>query len=185
MLQYEHAIRKHAYKVMATAGYTFGAVLVHAYKEPSVKERNFATPLALHAKRPQPWNATERPTKRKNGKGRGKGKDGKGAKKLKEGSDRTPDGQPICFRYNGKGGCKQGAKCHYVHVCCASASTPLRSARRRRPPLRPTQPTPPALRTDRAKPRWCRRYSLLIYHNQLLRALRGPRRRLLPLRGAR
>ena len=129
--------------------------LVHAYKEPSVKERNFTTPLALHAKRPQPWNATERPTKRKNGKGRGKGKDGKGAKKLKEGSDRTP------------------------------ASTPLRSARRRRSPLRTTQPRPPALRTDRAKPRWCRRYSLLIYHNQLLRALRGPRRRLLPLRGAR
>ena len=66
VLQYEHAIRKHAYKVMATAGYTFGAALVHASKEPSVKERNF--------------------------KGRGKGKDGKGAKKLKEGSDRTPDG---------------------------------------------------------------------------------------------
>ena len=22
-----------------------------------------------------------------------------------------------CFRYNGKGGCKQGAKCHFVHVC--------------------------------------------------------------------
>ena len=45
VLQYEHAIRKHAYKVMATAGYTFGAALVHAYKEPSVKERNFTTPL--------------------------------------------------------------------------------------------------------------------------------------------
>ena len=117
VLQYEHAIRKHAYKVMATAGYTFGAALVHAYKEPSVKERNFTTPLALHAKRPQPWNATERPTKRKSAKGKGKSKDGKGAKKLKEGSDRTPDGQPICFRYNGKGGCKQGAKCHFVHVC--------------------------------------------------------------------
>ena len=92
VLQYEHAIRKHAYKVIATAGYTFGAALVHAYKEPSVKERNFTTPLALHAKRPQPWNATERPTKRKSAKGKGKSKDGKGAKKLKEGSDRTPDG---------------------------------------------------------------------------------------------
>ena len=38
-------------------------------------------------------------------------------------------------------------------VCCASASTPLRSARRRRSPLRTTRPRPPALRTDRAKPR--------------------------------
>ncbi|CAE7366317.1 unnamed protein product [Symbiodinium sp. KB8] len=32
VLSYEHAIRKHAYKVMATAGYSFGAALVHAYK---------------------------------------------------------------------------------------------------------------------------------------------------------
>ena len=47
VLSYEHAIRKHAYKVMATAGYSFGAALVHAYKEPSVKERNFTTPLSL------------------------------------------------------------------------------------------------------------------------------------------
>ncbi|CAE7794108.1 unnamed protein product [Symbiodinium sp. CCMP2456] len=119
VLQYEHAIRKHAYKVMATAGYTFGAALTHAYKEPSVKEHNFTTPLALHAKRPQPWIATaDRPPKKlKNGKGKGKGKDGKGAKKLKEGSDRTPEGNPICFRYNGKGGCKQGAKCHFARFC--------------------------------------------------------------------
>ncbi|OLP80386.1 hypothetical protein AK812_SmicGene39223 [Symbiodinium microadriaticum] len=87
VLSYEHAIRKHAYKVMATAGYSFGAALLHAYKEPSVKERNFTTPLALHAKRPQPWNANVDlpPTKkgRKGAKGNGKSKDGKGAKKLK------------------------------------------------------------------------------------------------------
>ena len=120
MLSYEHAIRKHAYKVMATAGYSFGAALLHAYKEPSVKERNFTTPLALHAKRPQPWNANVDlpPTKkgRKGAKGNGKGKDDKGAKKLKEGSDRTPDGKPICFLYNAKG-CKKGAKCHFAHMC--------------------------------------------------------------------
>ncbi|OLP89191.1 hypothetical protein AK812_SmicGene29354 [Symbiodinium microadriaticum] len=104
-------------------GYSFGAALLHAYKEPSVKERNFTTPLALHAKRPQPWNAnTEQPPAkrgRKGAKGNGKnkdGKDGKGAKKLKEGSDRTPEGKPICFRYNAKG-CKNGAKCHCAHVC--------------------------------------------------------------------
>ena len=95
VLSYEHAIRKHAYKVMATAGYSFGAALLHAYKEPSVKERNFTTPLALHAKRPQPWHANteqpplKKPHKGKGAKGNGKGKDDKGAKKLKEGSDRT------------------------------------------------------------------------------------------------
>ena len=31
VLSYEHAIRKHTYKVTATAGYSFGAALVHAY----------------------------------------------------------------------------------------------------------------------------------------------------------
>ena len=38
VLSYEHAIRKHAYKVMATAGYTFGAARVHAYKLGAVGE---------------------------------------------------------------------------------------------------------------------------------------------------
>ena len=120
VLNYEHAIRKHCYKVMATAGYSFGAALLHSYKEPSVKERNFTTPLALHAKRPLPWHANQDdqpPRKLRNGQGQGKGKDGKGnAKKRKEGNDRTPAGEPICFRYNHKG-CKRGAKCHFMHVC--------------------------------------------------------------------
>ena len=39
VLQYEHAIRKHAYKVMATAGYTFGAALVHALKSGTLPRR--------------------------------------------------------------------------------------------------------------------------------------------------
>ena len=140
VLSYEHAIRKHAYKVMATAGYTFGAALVHAYKEPSIKKRNFTTPLALHA-RPQPWVANpERPPKKLKGKGRGKAKEGK-AKKLKEGSDRTPEGQPICFRYNAKG-CKNGDKCHFAHVCvlCFGKHPPRRQRSRR--------PRPRPLRTD-------------------------------------
>ena len=68
----EACLQGHGY-----CSYSFGAALVHAYKEPSVKERNFTTPLALHAKRPQPWNAnTEQPpTKkgRKGAKGNGKG----------------------------------------------------------------------------------------------------------------
>ena len=34
-----------------------------------------------------------------------------------KGSSRTPDNKPICFRYNSKGGCKKGAKCHFTHVC--------------------------------------------------------------------
>ena len=34
-----------------------------------------------------------------------------------EGANRTPEGKPICFRYNAKGGCKKGDKCHFAHVC--------------------------------------------------------------------
>ena len=34
-----------------------------------------------------------------------------------KGSSQTPDNKPICFRYNAKGGCKKGAKCHFTHVC--------------------------------------------------------------------
>ena len=51
--------------------------------------------------------------------GRGKGKLGKGDGKTKFAatSSRTPDGKPICYRYNAKGGCKKGEKCHFAHVC--------------------------------------------------------------------
>ena len=107
----------------------------------AVKERHFTTPLALHAKRAQHWNANaERPPKKPKGKGRGKGKEGR-AKKLKEGSDRTPEGQPICFRYNAKG-CKNGDKCHFAHVCvlCFGKHPPRRQRSRR--------PRPRPLRTD-------------------------------------
>ncbi|CAE7312401.1 abhd17c, partial [Symbiodinium microadriaticum] len=54
ILSYEHAIRKHAYKLMATDGRPFGDALAKAYKEATVKERHFTTPLALHAKRLPP-----------------------------------------------------------------------------------------------------------------------------------
>ena len=54
IISYEHAIRKHAYKLMATDGRPFGEALAKAYKDATVKERNFTTPLALHAKRPPP-----------------------------------------------------------------------------------------------------------------------------------
>ncbi|CAE7923836.1 unnamed protein product, partial [Symbiodinium sp. KB8] len=106
IISYEHAIRKHAYKLMATDGRPFGEALAKAYKDATVKERNFTTPLALHAKRH-----------------RGKGKLGKGdgmqPTKFAATSSRTPtpDGKLICYRYNAKGGCKKGDKCHFAHVC--------------------------------------------------------------------
>ncbi|OLP78827.1 Polyadenylate-binding protein, cytoplasmic and nuclear [Symbiodinium microadriaticum] len=52
VISYEHAIRKHAYRLMASDGRPFGEALAKAYKDATVKERHFTTPLALHAKRP-------------------------------------------------------------------------------------------------------------------------------------
>ena len=88
-----------------------------------MKERLFISPLSLYGKRtaeapPVPPAGAERPGNKKGGR--------KGAKSTKgqpttyqsgKGSSRTPDNHPICFRYNAKGGCKKGAKCHFTHVC--------------------------------------------------------------------
>ncbi|CAE7337416.1 HCBT2 [Symbiodinium microadriaticum] len=48
ILSYEHAIRKHAYKLMATDGRSFGDALSKAYKDATVKER-FPLDLLLYA----------------------------------------------------------------------------------------------------------------------------------------
>ena len=95
--------------------------LVQSWKDAATKERQFTTPLSLCAKRPQPWswdnNKPDKPGKKGKGKG-GKGKDSnKKAKITKDTYNRTEDNKPICFRFNAKGGCKKGAKCHFVHVC--------------------------------------------------------------------
>ena len=122
VLNYEHAIRKQAYKLMASKGLPFGDALAKANREPSVKERNFPTPLALWAKRPEgspnAWETEELKKKTPKGKGKDKGKKGKkGEGKTAKYHNRTPEGKPICYRYNSKAGCKKGDKCHFVHVC--------------------------------------------------------------------
>ena len=124
VLGYEHAIRKFANKLVSQ-GYKFGEALKKAWKDATIKERHFISPLSLYGKRsadgpPAPPAGSERP-----GKGGKKGGKKGGAKTAKgpttwqsgKGSSRTPDNKPICFRYNAKGGCKKGAKCHFTHVC--------------------------------------------------------------------
>ena len=125
VLGYEHAIRKFANKLVSQEGYKFGEALKKAWKDATIKERHFISPLSLYGKRSAepplaPPTGAEKPGK--GGKKGGK----KGAKSTKgqpttyssgKGSSRTPDNHPICFRYNAKGGCKKGAKCHFTHVC--------------------------------------------------------------------
>ena len=124
VLSYERAILKYACKLVTQEGLQLGAALKKAWKDASVKERHFITPLALYAKRPLPpppgnWDNANR------GRGRGRIKGGKGNKgsgkgkatATAKGSSRTPDDKPICFRYNSKAGCKKKDKCHFARVC--------------------------------------------------------------------
>ena len=51
VLSYDHAIRKMAYKLVGQAGYKLGEALKKAWKDTTVKQRHFITPLALYSKR--------------------------------------------------------------------------------------------------------------------------------------
>ena len=126
VLGYEHAIRKFANKLVSQEGYKFGEALKKAWKDATIKERHFISPLSLYGKRTAdapsvPFANTEKGKGGKKGgkKGSAKNKDypSKNMWQSGKGSSRTPENKPICFRYNAKGGCKKGAKCHFTHVC--------------------------------------------------------------------
>ena len=89
IISYEHAIRKYTYKLMAKDGRPFGVTLAKACKDATVKECNFTTPLALHAKRPHPNPPLIR-FKGDKGKGRGRGRGGKLLTKTTNTANRTP-----------------------------------------------------------------------------------------------
>ena len=84
VLSYEHAVRKHAARLVNVDGKAWPAALREAMKDGTIKERHFTTPLALYAKRPavnretQPssYRRTDQPTPRPKQKGRGRGKSG-------------------------------------------------------------------------------------------------------------
>ena len=51
VLGYEHAIRKFANKLVSQEGYKFGEALKKAWKDATIKERHFISPLSLYGKR--------------------------------------------------------------------------------------------------------------------------------------
>ena len=132
MLQYEHRLRREAFKLVNRGESTLGEALIKVTKDPDLKEAYFTTPLAL--------TASESPTKfqktsqegnydwspRPKGKGKGKFQQNKGygkgfkssGPKGKHGDlnlvSQTPDGRDICFAFNSQG-CN--GKCGRVHVC--------------------------------------------------------------------
>jgi len=139
LLAYEQAIRTKAVQLVRK-GASFKEALKKAWEDPVVKERHFTTPLCLESvpKRPWPGNgAAEGPywpqgkfAKGGKGKGKAKGKDkGKGKGKSKAGcAATTPDGKPVCYRFN-QGTCFYSGKkgCKFLHVCgvCFAPGVPM------------------------------------------------------------
>lgn len=132
VLSYEHAVRKKAVKLVNSEGLAFPVALKQSWKDPTVKERCFTTPLALYAKRPTAgaeWEVRKTYKGDKGDKGfKGKGKGGKGGKSnLQHCASHTPEGKPVCYRFNNpKEKCK-AAKCKFEHVCglCFSPKHPM------------------------------------------------------------
>lgn len=118
VLSYERAVRKEAMKRTNGEGTPIPVALKQAWKDPTVKERSFVTPLALHTKRPmlQPGENPNKWTRREE-KEKGKGKGKKGKSSLPNCSSHTPDGAPVCFRFNTPGEKCKERKCKFKHVC--------------------------------------------------------------------
>ena len=132
VLSYEKASRKQAAKLVNNEGKPWPVALKSAWKDSTVKERHFTTPLALYAKRPAPpWreSTNQQPWKKADqGKGKAKGKL-KGAGKQKDGpcASHTPEGDVVCYRYNTVGERCRERKCKFKRVCgiCFSSKHPL------------------------------------------------------------
>ena len=129
VMSYEHAIRKAATRIVneSSCAIPFSDALVQAWNDPTVKERNFTTPLALVLHRgsgrggnqnQQTLNFQETGWKGKKGqKGGGKNKTIKGdAKGGGKRASKTPDGRSICFRYNNQKEKCRAKKCNFEHV---------------------------------------------------------------------
>ena len=119
---YGQAIRKKAWQLVFQESKTFAAALKASYLDPLTKERNFTTPLALGALAQRRSADTRIDSDRqskyqkpdKGDKGRGKGKT---KTKGKLSHSKTPDGKPICYRYNDKTRTCTSKKCKFIHVC--------------------------------------------------------------------
>ena len=116
VLSYEQAIRKEAAKKVRE-GTPYPTALRESWRDPTIKERHFVTPLALHSKRPHPSVPThDVPIKYVKGKGKGKGKKG-GKTQLPGCATHTPDGDPVCYRFNTPNEKCKEKKCRFKHLC--------------------------------------------------------------------
>ena len=149
VISYEKAIRKQATKLVNNEGKPWPVALKAAWKDATVKERYFTTPLALYSKRPAPpWrdSAQQQQTWRRTEQNKGKSKGKSKGKQKGHCATHTPEGDMVCFRYDTVGEKCREKKCKYKHVCgiCFSSKHPMHecSARNRQePPKGDTQGT--------------------------------------------
>ena len=163
VLAYEHHLREEAIRLVLYENFSFGAAMVAARKSTELRERYFTTPVLAQAVTPPPapppvpYHAVrsaprgDRPVQHKGsgpygGKGDGK-KGGKGKKGQAEEwanftkdsmaapvwERKTPDGKPICFKYNLPWERCDGY-CGMEHVCriCFATDHPVHAHRNSR-----------------------------------------------------
>ena len=72
---------------------------------------------------PDPYDFSKKGKFNSGDKGKGKGKNKKGKDNR---HSQTPDGKPICYRYNDSNRKCKNKKCRFVHVCsiCLAANHP-------------------------------------------------------------
>ena len=130
ILQFEHRLRKEAYKKVSRDNVPIAEALTTVLSDASLKETYFVTPLTLEFSRlassrfsspsapyrSEPYPAVANPSKGKKGKGKGKAKRSYLGAPSAKGFvySTTPDGRQICYAYNTK---KCDNKCNRVHVC--------------------------------------------------------------------
>ena len=124
LMSYELEVRRKMAEDMSE-GIPMATALEKAYKDPVVKERYFTTPLAAAsvtgAKRKVDEAFGNQDAGGPKGRGKGKSKDkGKSKGKGKNGkgcASRTPDGKPICYKYNNQVEKCTKSRCSFLHVC--------------------------------------------------------------------
>ena len=136
VISYELAVRREAAKLVNQENKAWPAALKQAWRDATIKERHFTTPLALYPKRPAPTgggaaaSSSKKGGEAAGGKNKGRGK-GKGANRSAASggtcASHTPDGDMICYRYNNVGEKCRSKKCKFKHVCglCYSDKHPM------------------------------------------------------------
>jgi len=129
ILSYEHEIRREAMR-QVEKGTPLPLALRMAWRDPVTKDRFFTVPLSLKRSRATSTSSDNAPEKyarteggKAKGKGKGRNKKGKGKGGEKAGAkewgcqSRTPDGKPICYKFNNEAEQCAKPKCTFLHVC--------------------------------------------------------------------